>query len=86
MKKIENVNCLDLEAAAIHYNFKLIDSINPELCDSFLYIKKEKTKTILLAGFETFKNKWESSLNIYVAKTENDRKKLLQMWKERKNN
>ena len=85
MRKIENVGYLDFEAAAINNGYKLIDSFNECLNDSYLYEKQEtKTKQpILLAGFETYQNEWASSMTVYIARTENDRKKLLKLWKER---
>lgn len=85
MKKLSNVNYLDLEAAAINNGYELIDSIDESLCDSVLYEKPEtETKqSILIAGFETYLNCWSSCLTVYIARTENDRKKLMRLWNER---
>ena len=37
---------------------------------------------LLIAGFEHYENPWSSSIELWVARTDNDKKKLWKKWNE----
>ena len=82
MKKIDHVSYKDLDAAAIKNGYVIDDVIDGCLIDSVLYIKPETEtrQAVIIAGFETYLNEWNSCLTVYIARTEKDREKLLKQW------
>lgn len=86
MKRIENVSYSELDNAAAANGYVLIDIVEGCLIDSVLYEKSEtETKqSILIAGIETYLNSNSSCLTVYIARTENDKNKLIEKWNDLK--